>query len=282
MQALPSSSSGSPAPTDWLATRQQLLPRRNQGKKADWIRGWSEAVSIHGTETYCACSEVVDINRGRKPKTSDLAGNVRAILRRTGSPSTNTAPVTPVEPEVCRYCSRPTSPPPSTDAASLASERQASLSGRSLGKRVTEFLMRVKPQHSRSRSQSKSGAHKRGDAEIRNLAWPEGDRQPRWATTGAGQKRLLVRPPSQPVASPAPATTGGGGGTPVPNKSQSMEIFPGHNRGRSRAIRTSTPSSSSDLSDSDGALPRAGLARSMSRLQRAAALLQRATSRPKD
>ncbi|AEO70346.1 uncharacterized protein THITE_2121655 [Thermothielavioides terrestris NRRL 8126] len=219
------------SPTDWLATRQQLLPRRNQGNKADWIRGWSEAVGMHGTETYCACSETVETSRGRKGKTADLAGNIRAILQRTTSPS-NSKPATPSEPE----------------------------GSRGFGKRVSELLMRVRP----SLHGQRKNAHKR-DAEIRKMAWPV-EYQPRWATTGQGHKRLLVRPPSQPLPATSPA--------PV-QKSQSMDLFPGRTRGR-----IDTGSISSDTSDSGA--PRGGLSRSMSRLQRAAALLQRATTRPKD
>ena len=273
----------SPPPADWLATRQQLLPRRNQGKKADWIRGWSQAVSNHGEEAYCACSETVENQtRGRKGRTSDIAGNVRAILQRTNSPTFNsnnksaTTAATP-EPEVCRNCSRPPSPPEgaSPSSANPASERPLSLGARSFGKRVSELLMRVRPlRPGRSKS-----AHKR-DAEIRKMAWPE-ECQPRWATTGQGQKRFLVRPPSHPVSAPtAPLTV---------QKSQSMDYFGtrSHSRGRISAgggvggAAVLGPSSSELDGATDSDAPRPGLARSMSRLQRAAAMLQRATSRSK-
>ncbi|KAG7293083.1 hypothetical protein NEMBOFW57_003129 [Staphylotrichum longicolle] len=275
----------SPPPTDWLATRQQLLPRRNQGKKADWIRGWSQAVSNHGEEAYCACSETVENQtRGRKGRTSDIAGNVRAILQRTSSPTFNsnnnnkaTATTATPEPEVCRNCSRPPSPPEGTSATSAnqTSERPLSLGARSFGKRVSELLMRVRPSlPGRSKS-----AHKR-DAEIRKMAWPE-DCQPHWATTGQGQKRFLVRPPSHPVSAPtAPVTV---------QKSQSMDYFGtrSHSRGRISAgggvggAAVLGPSSSELDGVTDSDAPRPRLARSMSRLQRAAALLHRATSRPK-
>jgi hypothetical protein len=263
----PDGSSSSPPPTDWLATRQQLLPRRNQGKKADWIRGWSQAVSMHGEETYCACSETAESSRGRKGKTSDLAVNVRAILQRAGSPSNN-KPATPSEPELCRNCSRPASPPPSTAPTSLPGDRYGLAGGRSFGKRVSELLMRVRSPRPGTWRRSKSEHHKRGDSGGGKVAWlPDPACQPRWATTGQGQKRFLVRPPSQPVPAPASAPA---------HKTRSMDIFPGHARRRSNLY---TPSS--ETSDSDGA-PRPGLSRSISRLQRAAALLQRATSRPKD
>ncbi|KAK4240040.1 hypothetical protein C8A03DRAFT_42415 [Achaetomium macrosporum] len=265
LQAPPRTPDSSPPPADWLATRQQLLPRRNQGKKADWIRGWSQAVSMHGEETYCACSETVESNRGRKGKASDLAGNVRAILQRAGSPSNNNKPAAPCEPEVCRNCSRPASPPPST-GTSLAGEKYGLAGGRSFSKRVSELLMRVRsPRPSSWRSKSE---HKRGDsAGGGKIAWLPEECQPRWATTGQGQKRFLVRPPSQPVPAPAMAPA---------HKARSMDIFPGHARRRSNPYNTP----SSETSDSDA--PRPGLSRSTSRLQRAAALLQRATSRPKD
>ncbi|KAK3310116.1 uncharacterized protein B0T15DRAFT_25023 [Chaetomium strumarium] len=266
LQAPSCSPDSSPPPIDWLATRQQLLPRRNQGKKADWIRGWSQAVSMHGEETYCACSETVESSRGRKGKTSDLAGNVRAMLQRAGSPSNN-KPATPFEPGLCRNCSRPASPPPST-GTSLAGEKYGLAGGRRFSKRVSELLMRVRsPRPATWRS--KSEHHKRGDSggASAKMAWlPDPECQPRWATTGHGQKRFLVRPPSQPVPAPASAPA---------HKARSMDIFPGHARRRSNLYAPS-----SETSDSDA--PRPGLSRSMSRLQRAAALLQRATSRPKD
>ncbi|KAK3300337.1 uncharacterized protein B0H64DRAFT_448510 [Chaetomium fimeti] len=326
-----------PPPTDWLATRQQLLPRRNQGKKADWIRGWSQAVSSYGEETYCACSETIEhhgANRGRKAKTSaQLADNVRAILQRTASPSsTKSKPTTP-EPEVCRLCSRP----PSTTAGNGSSGWGGSTgllhspgTGRGLlpGKRFfSELLLRVRRPSSSSSPRSKSAAaaataaasHKR-DAEIRNLAaWPE-DCQPRWATTsGPRQKRFLVRPPSQPVSAPVQGTGAGTGTGPAAAAAAAQRLksspapggetaaaagyFVWKSRARGRLLPTlagtnggggaagsgaglgAASSSSSDLggtSDSDVDAHRPGLSRSFSRLQRAAALLQRATARSKD
>ena len=295
IQTPPLTQQESPPPTDWLATRQQLLPRRNQGRKADWIRGWSQAVSDHGETAYCACSETVEAgNRGRKGRTSDIAGNVRAILQRTTSPThtkstpaittttTTTIPATP-EPEICPNCSRPPSPPetPSPTLGShLSSARPLSHGGRTLAKRVGELFARVR------RGRSSSSAHKR-DAEIRRLAWPV-ECQPRWATTGQGQKRFLVRPPSQPVS--APTAPGGGGGA---HKAQSMDYFAAgggarsHSRGRISAGGVGgggahmRPSSSEMDGGSDSEAVPPGLARSMSRLRRAAALLQRATTRSK-
>ena len=353
------------APVDWLATRQQLLPRRNQGKKADWIRGWSQAVSSYGEETYCACSETIEAHgviRGRKAKTSaQLADNVRAILQRTASPSSTitsnnnnpkskpTTPATP-EPDLCRLCSRP----PSSSTGNGSNNNSSKLlrhspSGSATlinGKRFfSDLLLRVtRRPSSRSKSAAHaahaSAAHKR-DAEIRNLAWPE-DCQPRWATTGTGgadQKRVLARPPSQPVSAPvhgtgagvgvgggaggggagagaSPVTTGagvgvgklllksspaqaegggGGGGGYFVWKSRSRgKLLPaltgtngGGAVGGSGAGLGGAQSLSSELdgisdSDVDAQHRGLGLSRSMSRLQRAAALLQRATARSKD
>jgi hypothetical protein len=265
-------------PDDWLATRQQLLPRRTQGKRADWIRGWSQAVSSHGDEAYCACSETIESihGRGRKSKSMDLAGNVRAILHRTSSPSSPTkSPATDsADPEVCRNCNRPTYPPPNTAAetASTLSEKSHSHRTRNLGKRLSNLFTRVRP------SRSKSTTRKREQA-IRNMTWNE-EYQPQWATTGQGEKRLLVRPPSQPVSAPV-------GGT-MPKSREGRDFFGGirnsHSRGRipTNAAADAGPSSSGLEGITDSDAPRGGMSRSLSRLQRAAALLQRATGRPKD
>lgn len=265
-------------PADWLATRQQLLPRRAQGKRADWIRGWSQAVSNHGDEAYCACSETMESshNRGRKSKSMDLAGNVRAILQRTSSPSSPIkSPATDSsEPEVCRNCNRPPSPGPSTaaDSASTLSEKSHAYRTRNLGKRLSNLLTRVRP------LRSKSTARKCEHA-VLNMTWNE-EYQPQWATTGQGEKRLLVRPPSQPVSAPV-------GGT-MPKSREGRDFFGGirnsHSRGRipTNAPADAGPSSSGLEGVTDSDAPRGGMSRSPSRLQRAAALLQRATGRPKD
>ncbi|KAK3906712.1 hypothetical protein C8A05DRAFT_11579, partial [Staphylotrichum tortipilum] len=299
-----------PPPTDWLSTRQQLLPRRNQGKKADWIRGWSLAVTNHGADAYCACSSTVETSlHGRKGgRTSDLAGNVRAILQRAGSPATNHAnnnnnyynkpTATTPEPDLCPNCAHPPPPPTGTPGAlsccDPACDGPVSHVGRSFSKRVSALLTRVRaarPGHDR---RCKS-APKETDAETRKTAatggsgggWPE-TCQPRWATAEQGQKRFLVRPPSQPVSAPAPA------------KSHSLDYFARHSHSRGKAAPGGgggagpggggggngavgpTLSELDGLSDSDVPRTAAGLARSMSRLQRAAALLQRATSRPRE
>ncbi|KAK4038735.1 hypothetical protein C8A01DRAFT_37300 [Parachaetomium inaequale] len=346
-QPPPPTKDDTPPPTDWLATRQQLLPRRNQGKKADWIRGWSQAVSSHGEQTYCACSEPIEssgISRGRKAKTSaQLADNVRAILQRTSSPSSNnpktksTTPVTP-EPEVCRHCNRPPSPPPDPKAGrgggSSSKSRTSGGGGGKLnspggggggsssllGKRFSELFMRVRRPSSLSRS-------KRDAAESRNnmASWPE-DCQPRWATTAQGEKRFLAtaaaasaaaRPPSQPVSAPAQGSASAsasasampkskvvqspppGGGKYFSAAAAARRLLPAaaaaaannnnNINGAGGGVRAAglAPSSSSSagldgISDSDADAPRPGLSRSMSRLQRAAALLQRATTRSKD
>ncbi|KAK4129568.1 hypothetical protein N657DRAFT_652921 [Parathielavia appendiculata] len=252
----------SPPPTDWLATRQQLLPRKTQGKKADWIRGWSAAVSSHGDAAYCACSEPMESssigsdNRGRVGKTSaQFADSVRTALQTVVNPG-----------------------------------------GKNFTKRVISgLLLRVRrPQRSQS-------AHKRDAGDV---PWPDGY-QPRWASTAHGQKRCIARPSSQPLSAPVSApveklrsvSRGDGGGRGGPLGGRVLSWFGGEarsvnnrngNDGRddgARGVGFSTSSSSSDLdgiTDSDQHHRRTALSRSMSRLQRAAALLQRATNRPKD
>ncbi|KAH6650802.1 hypothetical protein F5144DRAFT_589201 [Chaetomium tenue] len=342
----PPSREDTAAPVDWLATRQQLLPRRNQGKKADWIRGWSQAVTSYGEETYCACSEAIEthgIHRGRKGKTSaQLADNVRAILQRTASPSSTnnkskpTTPATP-DPEICRLCSRPPSSTNGGHGSHSSSSSHSKLyspgsGGGALnltsGKRFfSELLLRVR--RPSSRSKSAAAQHKR-DAELGNPhAWSPEDCQPRWATTD--QKRFLARPPSQPVSAPvhgtgrgvatgpgaSPVTTGagagahrllkspaqaeggggGGGGGYFVWKSRSRgKLLPalaggtngaggvvgGSGAGLGGAQSLSSETDGTSDSDVDAQHRPLGLSRSFSRLQRAAALLQRATARSKD
>ncbi|EAQ93335.1 hypothetical protein CHGG_01570 [Chaetomium globosum CBS 148.51] len=337
----PPSREDTAAPVDWLATRQQLLPRRNQGKKADWIRGWSQAVTSYGEETYCACSEAIEthgIHRGRKGKTSaQLADNVRAILQRTASPSSTnkSKPTTPAthEPEVCRLCSRPPSSTNGGNGSHSSSSSNSKLyspgsGGGALnltsGKRfISELLLRVRRPSSRSKS---AAAHKH-DAEIGNPhAWSPEDCQPPWATTD--QKRFLARPPSQPVSAPvhgtgggvatgpgaSPVTTGAGAGAHRLLKSPAQAeaggvaggyfvwksrsrgkllpalaggtngagVMGGSGAGLGGAQSLSSETDGTSDSDVDAQHRPLGLSRSFSRLQRAAALLQRATARSKD
>ncbi|KAK4162163.1 hypothetical protein QBC43DRAFT_88750 [Cladorrhinum sp. PSN259] len=223
--------------SDWLATRSQLMPSRNQGKKADWIRGWSDAVLVHGTETYCCCSETLDANQGGKSKKNDTTGAVRFIRLGSGSTTKEASSVESIN--ICRNCSRPSSPPLST-VVSATNEKTPERQSQSFGKKVTDLLKRVK----RSRSAN------RRDAEIREIIRPNS--QPRWLS-------------AQRLAASTQQTV---------QKSQSMDILRNRN---ARAI--ATPTSDSELSDSDVPPGRRAMAKSKSRLSRAAALLQR-TTRP--
>ncbi|KAL1836354.1 hypothetical protein VTJ49DRAFT_5255 [Mycothermus thermophilus] len=196
-----------PPPADWLAIRQQLLPRKNQGKKADWIRGWSHAVSMHGDSAYCACSETIENvhHTRRKSRSSDIAGNVRAIFQRTASPSSTSnknGPKPPPEPEICPHCSRPSSPPPSPSAAASFGSEKA-FSTRKLTKRLSDLFLRVKslrPERSpsapkpRRRRGRRRGTGDDGDDEDdddddegpHTATWPDGNYQPPWAVANAG------------------------------------------------------------------------------------------------
>ncbi|KAK3995356.1 hypothetical protein QBC44DRAFT_234065 [Cladorrhinum sp. PSN332] len=225
--------------SEWLATRSQLMPSRHQGKKADWIRGWSEAVVIHGTETYCCCSETLDANQGGgKGKKNDITGAVRFMRLGSGSTVKEASSVETIN--ICPNCSRPPSPPLSTVASATSEEKTASRQSQSFGKKVTELLKRVKRSHSANRR----------DAEIRELTRPNS--QPRWLSA-----QRLAAAHQQTV-----------------QKSQSMDILRNRN-----AQAIATPSSDSELSDSDAPPGRRAMAKSKSRLRRAAALLQR-TTRP--
>ncbi|KAK4230551.1 hypothetical protein QBC38DRAFT_356801 [Podospora fimiseda] len=225
--------------SEWLATRSQLMPSRHQGKKADWVRGWSEAVVVHGTETYCCCSETLDANQGGKSKRNDITGAVRFI--RLGANPTPTKEASSDETiNICPNCSRPPSPPLSPLPSAPSEDNTPARQSQSFGKKVTDLLKRVKQSHS---------ANKR-DAEIRELTRPNS--QPRWLSA-----QRLAAAHQQTV-----------------QKSQSMDILRNRNN---RAI--ATPSSDSDSSDPDAPPGRQAMAKSKSRLRRAAALLQR-TARP--
>ncbi|KAL2260949.1 hypothetical protein VTK26DRAFT_4918 [Humicola hyalothermophila] len=295
----PPSTPRDPPPNDWLATRLQLLPRKNQGSRADWIRGWSEEVSIHGEETYCACSVTAESSSARRGRSLEL----RAILQRAGSPANNNKKKPSSEPEICRHCSRPSSPPP----GSVASDKPDSLQSRGFGKRVSELLMRVRPRQ--SRSAHNSPRKKRGDADldVHPFAWPE-DLQPRWAMSGPKRSlgptaAAVTRPSSQPLQSQQQKSGSvdmlGNGHHYLSRLHHRPRQHHSHHRhhhstlgakitGRIRSSPSSSGSGLGDLdalSDSDDdreAPPRgaAGLSRSISRLQRAAALLHRSAARP--
>jgi hypothetical protein len=293
-----------PPPVDWLATRSQLLPRRNQGNKADWIRGWSAAVSSHGNETYCACSEAFEtsiylassssssssksggkrrISLGRKA--SGIVTAVREILLpRSGL--NNLKPSGP--PQVCPNCSRPPSPPTSIPSSSIfsASEKLSEsiqLGTSRLTKRVSIIFKTASDRARnlgsgrRSSSQQQVPRYRHRDDHDEPIAY-----QPRWATATQGNNSNSNRrslPPvnrsrTQPIAQRkshgslldvfSKMKGGGEAGGRVPQTS---------------STRRHTLSGLSELSDSDNSdFPShggAGLAKRLSRLQRAAALLHR-------
>ncbi|KAK4672900.1 hypothetical protein QC763_107104 [Podospora pseudopauciseta] len=222
---------------DWLSTRQQLLPSRNQGKKADWIRGWSEGVGM--AETYCQCSEIMEVDGGEKGRKKEAAERNKSKAQGFG-PTPNGDARQEAE-DVCRNCSRPPSPPPEEDGSRAGSENSKMRPGLGFGKKVTDLLRRVKPNRMGS-------AHKR-DAEIRELTRPKS--QPKWLSN----QRLVSTPTPRPT-----------------QKSLSMDIFPGRRPTAQAAVIT--PPSDSSLTDSSAA-PRPTPGRISSRLARAAALLQR-------
>lgn len=136
--------------TDWQAKRNQLRPSKNQGSKADWIRGWSEGVGAHGCETYCACSEPSSVaDQSFASKGSEIKSGVRAILRVKRSVSSNTngsaLPITNVSTAgVCPHCSRMNSPPNSAPA-SLKDQKTEFHTKSSLAKKLNGLLQRAKP-----------------------------------------------------------------------------------------------------------------------------------------
>ncbi|KAK4444305.1 hypothetical protein QBC34DRAFT_186538 [Podospora aff. communis PSN243] len=139
--------------TDWQAKRNQLRPSKNQGSKADWIRGWSEGVGVHGCETYCACSE--SSSAGDLPipsRETESKSGVRAILRvkRAVSNNTNgaTLPITSVSAvSVCHHCGRVTSPPNSAPASLKDEKMDLPPPKNTLASRLNGLIQRVRRKH---------------------------------------------------------------------------------------------------------------------------------------
>ncbi|KAK3329398.1 hypothetical protein B0H66DRAFT_23037 [Apodospora peruviana] len=132
-----------PAATNlnWQSTRTQLPPSKNLGRKGDWIRGWSEAVGLHGDTAYCACSETLVARQSRKIKRGDFS--VRAILQGTATPVQQASAAVELEPNVCHHCSRPSSPPVD-EIVNSKKDKMDPPSGRPRGfKKVGKFLKRA-------------------------------------------------------------------------------------------------------------------------------------------
>ncbi|KAK0657118.1 hypothetical protein B0T16DRAFT_52153 [Cercophora newfieldiana] len=149
--------------TDWQAKRNQLRPSKNQGSKADWIRGWSEGVGAHGCETYCACSEASSAGDPNLiSKGTDIKSGVRAILRvkRTVSSNANGAalPVTTISATgICPNCGRMTSPANSAPASLRDEERDVKPKG-GFAKKLNGLLQRAK-HHRRKPSNNQASSH---------------------------------------------------------------------------------------------------------------------------
>ncbi|KAK1832870.1 hypothetical protein QBC39DRAFT_255875 [Podospora conica] len=142
-----------PSVANWLTYRTQLRPSKNQGNKADWIRGWSQGVTAYGEETYCSCSDVVPIEKGAESK-----GGVRSILkgRRPGS-GTNSSLIsnntesrtgTP-ETDSCRTCHRPYPPQEVTPGTGTGWGSMDLYSKVNLGKKINGLIQRAIPKRRR-------------------------------------------------------------------------------------------------------------------------------------
>ncbi|KAK1754964.1 hypothetical protein QBC47DRAFT_402314 [Echria macrotheca] len=137
--------------TDWLAKRRQLRPSKNQGSKGDWIRGWSESVSVYGEDTYCACSESAFIgDQTLVVKGGEIKSGVRAVWlkkkRPLSIPASGVSISTTSVPEadiICRYCSRMASPPAMAgithDGAEVPHQKV------NIAQKLGSLLQRVKP-----------------------------------------------------------------------------------------------------------------------------------------
>jgi len=236
---------------------EQEVPSRNDGYSAEWIATRSQLLpSRHQgkkADWIRGWSEAVVVHGTEtycccsetldenqgKKNKKNDIAGAVRLLRLGSSSTTKEASSVEAVNIICRNCSRPPSPP-LTAVVSTTSEKMASRQSQSFGQKVTDLIKQFK----RSRSAN------RRDAEIRELTRPNS--QPRWlsAQRQAAANQQIVQ------------------------KSQSMDILRGRN---ARAI--ATPSSDSDLSDSDTPPGIRAMAKSKSRLQRAAALLQR-TTRP--
>ncbi|KAK3362228.1 hypothetical protein B0T25DRAFT_561312 [Lasiosphaeria hispida] len=311
-------------PTDWLATRSQLRPSRNQGNKADWIRGWSEAVSQHGDNTYCACSNSLSVkDLSWTIKGGEIKGGVRAILRgkkpTASTPSSNIKPISSAsEPDICCICSRLPSPP-ATPTPSLKGDKMEPQKKYGLGRTINGLFRRAKAVPGRRKDSHERGVDERGhgvsrvqssevevefDMRLNTPQDPFGARAPFPSTRDDSlsneASRAEVAPwpnlpsavCSAPLVDPSPE--------PITRKPKSMGDIPTHNTLQNSTQKSkpssidipslaspameadldqvgagSSPSQVQTASNSDS--PRADdtIQKSMSRLQRAAGLLQR-------
>ncbi|KAK3337464.1 hypothetical protein B0T19DRAFT_74212 [Cercophora scortea] len=285
---------------NWLETRSQLLPGKNSDKKTDWIRGWSQAVSLHGENTYCACSETLAPNRSWKGKTTELKTGVRAILL----PQQKSA--VSLELNACRYCSR--QPSPSSPPASVTYDKPMTGPRKGLGGKMTNLFHRIKGKKAKSQKGSNTQqAENGGSTESTNQPGPAlSHRQPNQnpaPTSGLDAPYNTpesLQPPDPPQTTPVsnppkqkanPTDTATPNLNPNPISAQTTPHYntgsfppaqgsphPGHLIIQAQAARFDPPQESGPwIFGSDDGTPRGDdtIARSLSRLKRAQRLLDR-------
>ncbi|KAK0734059.1 hypothetical protein B0T26DRAFT_50862 [Lasiosphaeria miniovina] len=261
---------------EWQATRSQLLPSRNHGKRAEWIRGWSDEVSSLGEGTYCACSDTTNTigENNEGPAGSDgkngntKSSGVRDMFSKGTLPTSdrNSLSVSDPELDVCRNCNR--LPPPalggtlSAPTGDKVDDSAALRPGRGLGRKMGDLFRRVKPGWKNS-SQKK----------------PAGDGNPPERAPAARVEPLRQASSGQQQSSTGLVVS------PLGQNSNSLDFthVPSPGQGVSPA-QEATPYGNSGFgasSNSDNPRGDAGISKSMSRLQRAALLLQR-SGRPSE
>ncbi|KAK0746175.1 hypothetical protein B0T18DRAFT_145218 [Schizothecium vesticola] len=248
-----------PSVANWLTYRTQLRPSKNQGNKADWIRGWSQGVTVYGEETYCACSDAVSIGE----KGAESKGGVRSILkgRRPGSGTNsglitnNTESSTNVpETDCCRTCHRQHQPPIVTPGTGWGG--MDLYSKVNLGKKINGLLQRAIPKRRRD-----AGGEDTSEEKV----------EPHPAIPLSETVRFDMSP-NKPKDEKARRDLDGdpkGGRQPANPGHRPTMVSTGHRASPFLPSPDSLSDSGSRLRSDDA------LARRMSRLQRASALLQR-------
>ncbi|KAK5663472.1 hypothetical protein OQA88_3902 [Cercophora sp. LCS_1] len=285
LQTVPPVPSQIPSTADWQAKRNQLRPSRNQGSKGDWIRGWSEGVGAHGLETYCACSESSLVGEQTwTARGGELKSGVRALWRGKRSisiaqSSTVTTTTTISEPDVCRNCSRMPSPPAS--AAGSVKDDSEGLSQRS------SFARKINDMIQRAKRKGKGQVEGSGVPQLTRSAISETVNTPRGfrdSISNPGKHRIGPNGHRLGTGHDPNLPNGRGSGPKSGQASPERTSAPDQRRNISsdtqRAPQTPeaggfSPSPAASLSNSDNPRGDHGISASMSRLERAAALLNR-------
>jgi len=240
-----------PLQADWQSTRSQLLPGKNAARKAEWIRGWSEAVGAHGEATYCVCSD----SALTSSRTWRVRESVRGIVSGSSSAQRSSASL---DVDLCHNCGRAALPLVESnsiggDPKKMDSQRR----GRGLSKKMGNLIRRVMPSRSGPIALGyQKHVDEKGKVEMRHQDLTSAEYRQQSPSIPVATFETVQRAQTDSPAAHAPAL----------------------NRGRAassdQSLARDALSNSDDVPRGDG-----GIMASMSRLQRAAALLDRASRR---